>query len=233
MQKEGYTKLQDFRYERKYVAPGLSREEIEALIKMHPAMFSEIFHERFVNNIYFDSLGMNNYFANIDGLQHRVKCRIRWYGDIFGQIDKPILELKIKDGLMGKKESYVLENFTLDEHFHLEDLREVFQKSELPEIVGMDLMTLQPALLNRYKRKYFQTADRKYRITIDSSVAYYRIEPHENTFLQKSTDEVNIIVELKYNKENDPLAERISHSFPFRLSRNSKYVNGVQRLFIT
>jgi SPX domain protein involved in polyphosphate accumulation len=233
MQKEGYTKLQDFRYERKYVAPGLSRQEVEALVKMHPAMFSEIYHIRHVNNIYFDSLAMKNYFANIDGLQHRVKCRIRWYGDLFGEIDKPILELKIKNGLMGKKESYLLENFTLDENFRLETLREIFRKSEVPDIVELDLMTLQPSLLNRYKRKYFQTADRNYRITIDTDLEYYRIDPQGNTFLQKSRDDFNIVVELKYNKENDPLAESISRSFPFRLSRNSKYVNGIQRVLMT
>lgn len=232
MQKEGYTQLRDFRYERKFIAPGLSRQEIETLIKLHPAMFSEIYYARNVNNIYFDSMGLKNFFANIDGMQHRVKCRIRWYGDLFGHIDKPVLELKIKNGLMGKKESYLLQDFTLDQSFDLETLREVFRQSDLPEIVGLDLMMLQPALLNRYKRKYFQTADRKYRITVDTELEYYRIHPNRNTFLHCSKDDDNIVIELKYDKVGDPRAERISSSFPFRLARNSKYVNGIQRLLV-
>ena len=35
------------------------------------------------------------------------------------------------------------------------------------------------------------------------------------------------VVELKYGLEDDRLANRISNEFPFRLSKNSKYVNGV------
>ena len=232
MQKEGYTKLKDYRYERKFVAPGLSREEIETMIKMHPAMFSEIYHARNVNNIYFDSLSLKNFFANIDGNQHRVKCRIRWYGELFGRIEKPILELKIKNGLMGKKESYLLPDFTLDRNFDIEMLRQAFRQADIPGIVGLDLASLQPALLNRYTRKYFQTADRKYRITVDTDLEYYRIHPNRNTFLHCSKDRDNIVIELKYDKAGDPLAENISRSFPFRLSRNSKYVNGIHRLLM-
>lgn len=230
MQKEGYTKLQDYRYERKFVAPELTPSQIESIIKLHPAMFSEIYYARYVNNIYFDSLGMKNFYANIDGMQHRVKCRIRWYGDLFGRIEKPILELKIKNGLMGKKESYLLQDFTLDQNFTLKSLHEVFRQSDIPDLVGLDLQTLQPALLNRYKRKYFQTADRNYRITVDTELHYYRIHSTKNTFLHCSKDDDNIVIELKYDKKGDPTAEHISRSFPFRLSRNSKYVNGIHRL---
>ena len=89
----------NYRYERKSVISELTKNEIKALIKLHPAMFLESYPPRFVNNLYLDSVGMNNYFDNMAGLKERVKVRIRWYGRLFGSVEKPTLELKIKNGL--------------------------------------------------------------------------------------------------------------------------------------
>ena len=55
-------KQKKFRYEKKIVISGINRIEIESIIKLHPAMFSEIFSERYVRNIYFDTFEKNNYF---------------------------------------------------------------------------------------------------------------------------------------------------------------------------
>lgn len=220
-----------YRYERKFFISSLTRHEVLALIKSHPAIFSEIYHERFVNNIYFDSLSLKSYFATVDGLQHRTKCRIRWYGDLLGYIERPVLEFKIKNGFVGRKEAYPLAPFWLDEDFEFATLQEVFRDSELPQPVSMDLAALLPTLLNRYRRKYYQSADRNYRITVDSDMAFYRVKAHGNTFLHKSVDRASIIVELKYNNEKDQFADRISGRFPFRVTKSSKYVNGIHALY--
>ncbi|MFQ5638051.1 MAG: VTC domain-containing protein [bacterium] len=222
----------DYRYERKFVVSELTKPQIESLIRLHPAAFSEIYYERFVNNIYFDSCTMQNYFANIDGLQNRTKCRIRWYDDLFGFIEKPVLELKIKDGLLGRKESFRLRPFTLDEQFHQDVIREVFQKTDMPAALKADLLCFQPVLLNRYSRRYFQSVDGNYRMTIDTQMAYYRIDPYENTFLQKHKDDDFIIVEMKYNYDRERFAQKISAFFPYRMTKSSKYVNGIQKLFL-
>ena len=50
-----FSNIKQFRYERKYFIENMSRETIETLIKLHPAIFREIYCERRVNNIYFDS----------------------------------------------------------------------------------------------------------------------------------------------------------------------------------
>ena len=84
------TKTNNYRYERKFFISNLTKYEIESLIKLHPALFSEIYFPRFVNNLYFDSLNMKNYFDTIDGLGDRMKIRIRWYGSLFQDIEKPI-----------------------------------------------------------------------------------------------------------------------------------------------
>ena len=41
--------------------------QIESIIMFHPIIFSEIYHERFVNNIYFDTESFRTYFDNIHG----------------------------------------------------------------------------------------------------------------------------------------------------------------------
>ena len=79
-----------YRYERKFFISKLTKYEVESLIKLHPAMFSEIYFPRFVNNLYFDSFNMKSYFDSVDGSPNRRKIRIRWYGDLFGDIEKPV-----------------------------------------------------------------------------------------------------------------------------------------------
>ena len=99
-----------FRYERKFVVPYLDKEETLQVIFSNTYFFKEIFYERQVNNIYFDSLDMDSYFDNILGNSDRSKIRIRWYGEI-ENVEKPVLEIKIKKGLVGTKLSYPLKPF--------------------------------------------------------------------------------------------------------------------------
>jgi SPX domain protein involved in polyphosphate accumulation len=220
-----------WRYERKFLISELTRHEIELLVRLHPAIFVEIYHRRFVNNIYFDSLNMKSYFDNSDGLRNRRKVRIRWYGDLFGFIEKPVLELKHKNGLLGRKESYPLPPFSISPDFRPEGVVEAFKKAEIPEVLRMDMLSLQPTLLNRYSRRYFQSASRNYRITIDSDMEFYRIDLPGSALLEKSVDMANTILELKYDRDNDRNAATITNFFPFRLSKNSKYAGGVERLY--
>jgi hypothetical protein len=87
-----------------------------------------------------------------------------------------------------------------------------------------------PTLLNCYSRKYFLSANNDFRITIDFDLLYYKIESQRNNFNRKPSADENKIVELKYNLENDKFANAITTQFPFRLNKNSKYVNGVNSI---
>lgn len=220
----------EYRCERKFVVFELTQHQIEALVKLHPAVFSETYPPRFVNNLYLDSFSLKNYFYNVDGLKDRVKVRIRWYGDLLGLVERPLLEIKVKRGSVGRKESYSLNQFPVDESLRIDTMLRVFGKSGLPSALELELISLEFSLLNRYRRKYFQTADRRYRITIDSGMEFYHVKGHSNTFAHKSVDRANSVVELKYDPAEDPHAEQISKHFPFRLSKNSKYVSGIERL---
>ncbi len=222
----------NYRYERKFFVENLSVQQVESIVKLHPAMFSEIYHQRFVNNIYFDSLNLESYFDNIDGSPHKIKFRIRWYGELFGHIEKPVLELKIKNGLSGKKESYQLPSFELDKTFNDLIIANAIDKSDVPEITKMKLKSLEPVLLNRYSRKYFKSAGGDYRITVDTNLDFCTVSNHNNSFLSKLFDDINVILELKYDQKMDDNANYITNYFPFRMTKSSKYVACVNKLYI-
>ena len=217
------------RYERKFVIGGLSRAGIIQIVKTHPSAFSEIFHEKYVNNIYLDTPNLTYFLENVMGKSRRKKVRIRWYGEMFGEIKKPVLEFKLKAGAVGDKLSFRLKAFTLDENFDQNTLIETFADSDLPDWVREDIIPLEPHLLNSYTRKYFLSFDKKFRTTIDNKLFYYDISRRNNSYLKKSVNETGIIVELKYNFKDDDMANSVSGNFPFRMTKSSKYVNGVER----
>jgi SPX domain protein involved in polyphosphate accumulation len=222
---------ENFRYERKFFISDLTVFETEALVKLHPAVFSEIYYRRYVNNIYFDTAGAENYFDNVDGSEIRQKFRIRWYGDLFGHIEKPVLEIKRKKGLLGSKESYELRPFDIGSDPDFTAIAAALGASDIPERIKMGLKAMTPMLLNRYGRKYFLSADGSFRITLDTDLSFYPLASRNNSFLHKWWDDLNVILELKYARDKDHEADAVTSAFPFRLTRSSKYVSGLERLY--
>ncbi len=220
------------RYERKFLITGHSHSEVEQIVKFHPSCFSEIFQERSVNNIYFDSLGLNSYYDNVEGQERRTKVRIRWYGEMFGDIKDPVLEYKIKTGLLGKKESFVLKSFVLDTGFEKERIENAISAENLPEHVRIELISLKPVLLNCYKRKYFLSADKNFRITIDHHLVFHKISYLENTFANRSVDHRTTILELKYDSSLETEAGDVTTYLPFSLTKSSKYLQGLERVIL-
>lgn len=218
----------NYRYERKFTVPtSFSIKTIEQFVKRNKALFREVYHQRKINNIYFDTVGYNNYQDNVLGVSDRKKIRIRWYGETMGVIKNPVLEIKTKKGLVGDKWSYKLEPFTLDNTFSNKDVQAIFKSSNLPLPILESVKMVIPTLLNSYLRKYFLSADNKYRVTLDFRLLYYKIDKRFNNFDFKPVSDANKIIELKYGLNDDDNANAISTQFPFRLNKNSKYINGV------
>lgn len=224
-------KKHNYRYERKFTVPdNFKLSTIEQYVKHNTFLFREIFQQRQVNNIYFDTHAYNDYFDNVLGVSDRKKIRIRWYGDTFGEVAKPVLEIKIKKGLVGDKWSYKLKPFVLDNQFTNDTIQQVFLDSDLPRPILESVKHVFPTLLNSYSRRYFLSANKKFRITLDFDLLYHKIEKRYNNFAVVPAKDPNKIVELKYALDDDKEATEISTQFPFRLNKNSKYVNGVNTI---
>ncbi len=218
-----------YRYERKYLISSLSRHEVESVVKFHPAVFSEVYSERRVNNIYFDSLVMTNFLENIEGVTDRRKIRIRWYGDLFGWIKKPVLEIKLKKGHLGTKIHYPLKPFELNQDTIITDIFE--SNFSIDDNLRFNLRSLQPTLLNSYCRKYYQSSNKHFRVTVDTDQTFIRIKQRDNTFLIRKKNEHQVILELKYHQTHDREARAVSAQFPFRVTKSSKYVSGVIQVY--
>jgi len=81
--------------------------------------------------------------------------------------------------------------------------------------------------VNRYRRHYFCSSDRKVRLTIDSDLTFYRFERHANCFLRRVHVPALVVLELKYSDAASTEAASVANQLPFRMTRMSKYVFGL------
>ena len=220
-----------FRCERKFLVSNLSTQEVEEIILLHPALFNPIYHERFVNNIYFDNLELLSYYENLDGTTPRKKVRIRWYGHLTSYIREPFLEIKKKSGIVGKKEIHSLPGAAFKNLFFTPKFFNSNNEATSNKSLENELALLEPTLINRYYRKYFLSADGNYRITLDSNISFFPAQPFLPMFFENKSFEPYCVLELKYDHIKDGEASRITDHFPFRLTKSSKYVSGVFKLY--
>ncbi len=223
-----YTELKTSRFERKFVIDRGGVPFVEQVVKLNRGAFRSAYYERQINNIYFDTPNLRNYYDNHFGKSKRVKVRIRWYGDTFGKIETPILEFKIKTGATGRKLSFPLAGFNLDQKITKLSLQDMFSKSDLPEWVENEVYNLVPTLVNTYKRKYYISFDHLFRFTIDHHMEYYNMSNINYSFSEKNAQHGLVVLELKYDMENDSKVKDITSALPFRLNKFSKYVNGIE-----
>ncbi|MBN1812141.1 MAG: VTC domain-containing protein [Anaerolineae bacterium] len=222
----------DFRYERKFLVDQLDVHRVRALVKLHPSMFYEPYPPRYVNNLYLDTELLDNYQDNMSGVGERRKVRIRWYGELFGPVEKPVLEFKFKSGLVGTKVGYPFTPFVLDERFGHRYYLDTLRVANLPAHVEQYLRELHVVLCNRYYRWYYATRDGRFRVTVDAEMAFYQVRRTTNHFRHRHMDYRHVVVELKYGKSMDVEAERVSRVFPFSVTKNSKYVIGIEQVYL-
>ncbi len=223
----------DYRFERKFLIEEHSFAEVENDVRIHPAMFSEIHNIRQVNNVYFDTVSLNNYLDNVEGQSERLKVRVRWYGASFNTtIEQPVLELKIKHGSLGRKEHYPIPGFTLGHRAWINEISNSLDDTSIPPHVKNLTAIMRPTLINTYKRKYFLSRDGCCRATIDTDMRFYRPDPVHTKVFASHVDSQNTVLELKYDSTEDNTSTRtIANAFRFHITKNSKYVTGMNALY--
>jgi SPX domain protein involved in polyphosphate accumulation len=141
---------------------------------------------------------------------------MRWYGDLSENLREPVLEIKSKLNLQGEKKLLPLPDCTWQ---------------ELPEQVQAQLQiqfpdqSFQPSLVNTYERTYYRSMDGRFRLTVDSDMAFGLWQPWR--FDAPVKDQTNLVLELKYEAENDSTADEIASHLPLRVSKHSKYARGI------
>lgn len=206
------------RYERKYRIEETSPDLVKAIVRRHPAGFRVLYPDRRINNIYFDTADYRAFNENVAGIAQRRKYRIRWYGDDYSRLHRPVLETKIKDNELGGKENRPLESVPWE---------------ELPRLFGQTSLlryhNLFPVLVNTYRRSYFGSANGKFRITVDWDLAY--APWRTDGAIPFSLRQDDVILELKYEAADEKDAGPVWGGLPFRQTKNSKFVSGIQMLY--
>ncbi|MGB0863411.1 MAG: polyphosphate polymerase domain-containing protein [Saprospiraceae bacterium] len=207
------------RYERKYKMYDYAPSILEQAVKMHPASFKKIYPDRQINNIYFDTSTLSSYWDNVNGVAERKKYRVRWYNFDETKIEKPHFEVKGRINELGTKKIIRIDDFDLD---NLRFLTRIV--NELSDAPGR----LQPIIMNSYHRSYYGTSDGKFRVTIDERIRYFSLM-FAQRFTRYTVQDFNAaVLELKYDRNMDDYTDRITQFFPFRQTKSSKYVTGVQ-----
>ncbi|GMN07847.1 polyphosphate polymerase domain-containing protein [Croceitalea sp. MTPC5] len=216
----------NLRFERKFVYDLNGVDEvIKNQVLTNRFNFDEIYERRTVNNIYFDDWNHTFYKMNVSGDAVREKYRLRWYDDIFHSMTKPTLEIKKKYGEVGDKYSCKLTNLDLDlRSKSIDDINSHINECIPNEELLVKFNLLFPTLYNSYERRYFLSKCEKFRITIDYNMTFYN--PNYTSFYESKQNLGDIILELKYDTDDDMESRAITQSIKERLSKNSKYVRG-------
>ncbi|HOX00831.1 MAG TPA: VTC domain-containing protein [Candidatus Paceibacterota bacterium] len=217
------------RCERKFIAQGLSLDETLALIRLHPALFRSAYPARQVNNVYLDSPALRDYLDHVHGAARRLKTRIRWYGIENGAIEIPVLERKLKSGHVSGKESHPLPPLPLDGALPTKTVDAALDGASLPSLLRAELRHLEPALVNRYERHYFLSADGRFRLTVDTRLLFFGVRPSTGSIVGLPSGNGSPVIELKFSPEHAATAAAIANALPFRMVRFSKYVLGIKR----
>ena len=212
------------RYEKKFLFPKYFQENGFLIIDSNIAGFNEIYKKRVINSIYFDTPDLIFAKQNINGDSERYKLRIRYYGQV-NNFEKPHLELKARKGDISYKCI-----FNFDYHNSINIDFNKFNKIDLiPSKISNLLPFLTPVLMVNYERHYYLSKCGKYRLTYDLNIKYGSLNILEKNFIEK----INFIesdldiIELKYGTNRNLHPGFITKDFPFRYSRNSKYINGL------
>lgn len=221
-----------YRYERKYVVSNLGTAQLHTIIHLHPAAFVQVNPPRQINNIYLDSMNLENYRNHVDGLERRAKVRVRWYGNFEGKIEDPTLEIKVKSGYVGYKCRYPILPFEFSRSFIHNNLRKTILSSAIPEHVRDIILTGQFTIVNTYLRHYYcGRSDKDMRLTLDSDMHFYRPEANRRGLFGAVHDSTLKVIELKYSVPRAVRGHRMLQGFPFRVTRFSKYCYGLERLW--
>lgn len=219
----------DARHEIKFVAEATHYRELEHWIRMNQAGFVSAYPPRRVNNVYFDTPDLFTFAENLSGTSARSKVRLRWYGETY-RPEATQLEVKRRRNQLGWKHHFPgpAMDFTRGSW---RELRRRIRSALSPEgRIWFDAHP-QPVLINRYYRQYFESPEGRIRATLDyrQKVFDQRLRNRANLENPSNLPDT-LVVEIKFHPRDFKLGSRVIAGIPIRVSRNSKYMIGVESI---
>lgn len=181
----------------------------------------EVYAPRRVNSIYFENCYLRHFYENVDGISSRRKFRVRWYGPLEVSGIAATFEIKARRGALGYKKSARIPSFS----YPCVDLvaRVTGCCKDLAEECEY-FKYLRPIVVTTYWRRYFLSADRDLRVTVDYDIEYLR---YREGITGHGVSQPGIVVEFKYDFASGDIDRYLASFLPLTVSKNSKYVNAV------
>jgi len=222
--------MSEFRYELKYELNQIQYREVLLFLKQQS--IQKKYADRKVNSLYFEKLDFLSVKENISGQSNRKKIRLRWYNT---QNKKPQLEVKIRNGRLGKKTIYELENLSLKDLEFLnakEISKKVFNEiNDKKTNRFFENNFLFPILKVDYDREYYELKN-NVRITIDSNINFTYINLSSPLSFNSKMLYNKLIMEIKFSPESKKDAHGIIKKINLSPSRHSKYLIGISKLVL-
>ena len=226
--------MNNYRSEIKFVCYKQNYSLIKNWIRFNKFNFFKEYDDRNINNIYFDSLDYKAFNDNLVGLPSRLKVRYRWYGNLFSNDEKNegSLEFKFKKNIYGYKKIFKINDLTLNLNSNWKDIKNKILKKLTPEYKILFDRNSEKILINRYKREYFISRNKKLRVTLDRNIEIFdqRTALIKPNFKFKNFTQDYLVIEFKFNKEDKMFLNDLDINIPIKASRNSKYINGVRSI---
>ena len=209
----------DFRFEKKYNINNFESKNLINYIKSNSKLF-KIYPSRVVNSIYYDTHDLKFVSENLSGTSFRKKLRLRWYNNDFINAKA---EIKIKKNKMNAKVKRGIVDLSNDNI--VKNIRDLNKNESFKEMVFNYLSDeiLYPKIKVSYSRDYYYY--KGLIITFDKDLSFTDINDQKKI---KKTD--NCVFEVKFSSDKLDLYNQIVSDFPFRISRNSKYITGMALL---
>ncbi len=215
------------RQEIKFISRETHLDHLLQWLRLHPSAFVRPFPARWVRNVYFDTWDCRAFSDNLGGASARAKVRYRWYGES-AMPDAGTLEVKRKRNFFGWKLQYEVAQTPYQPRASWQEIRHAMLAGLAPEGRRWLEDNPLPVLINRYRRRYFESADRKIRATVDTGLGIWdqRFDSHPNHHRRANLPAV-LVVEFKFARQDRNLASDVLRSVPLRVSRFSKYATGL------
>ena len=217
------------RYEIKLQYDGQHLYKVRQWIGLHSLAFIPAFPSRQVNNIYFDTSGLDSLNDHLSGVGERRKLRFRWYGE---KIDCALglLEIKQKINRIGWKYTTPIPT-TLDlAHLNWAQIHEIIQQHT--EGIFYEMISVsRPVIINSYQRDYYIASDGQTRLTLDYATKAYNQHLTHVPNIKFRVPLLNLLIlEIKTETQHDVDLPRLVAEFPLRTEKHSKYINGMSAM---
>ena len=217
----------DIRYESKFIINNIYTG-IETFCNADIGNLKEIYQQRFINSIYYDTPNLDFANQNIDGLGKRFKVRARYYG--MGENNEINLEIKNKDGKFGNK--YILKSNKKD-FFNDLSLNDFYMEKNIPQKLIKFLQILKPVIHISYIRNYYISEFKTFRLTFDKDISFMRLYNFSDINKLKNFSRLNFnsnIIEFKYHPKNEHFVKEVASKLPSRQTTCSKYLIGLNEI---